>query len=93
MSEIQTSSFNVQVGKLCFYGQPWFKENDIASILGYARLGKAIIDHIPDKFKQSYTSLISSVGCPKKGPLDYNDKTTMSNYEVGLYRLMFQVKE
>ena len=76
-----------------FNGEPWFTGDVVASILGYARLGKAIIDHIPEKFKQSYTSLISSVGCPKKGPLDYNDKTTMSNNEVGLYRLMFQVKE
>ena len=76
-----------------FNGEPWFTGNVVASILGYARLGKAIIDHIPDKFKQSFASLINSVGCPKKGPLHCNDKTTMSNHDVGLYRLMFQVKE
>ena len=49
-----------------FNGETWFTGDVVASILGYARRGKAIIDHIPDKFKQSYTSLISSVGCPKK---------------------------
>ena len=76
-----------------FNGEPWFTGKVVSSILGYARLGKAIIDHIPEKFKQSYASLISSVGCPKKGPLDYNDKNPISNNEVGVYRLMFQVKE
>ena len=49
-----------------FNGEPWFTGDVVASILGYARLGNAIIDHIPEKFKQAYTSLISSVGCPKK---------------------------
>ena len=75
-----------------FNGEPWFTGNVVASILGYARLGKAIIDHAPDWFKRSYENLISSVGYPKTGHLDYNDKTTMYINEAGLYKLIFRLK-
>ena len=32
-------------------GQPWCKGHDVASIFGYARPGKAIIDHVPGFLK------------------------------------------
>ena len=93
MNNIQTFKFNTK-DITCYVvnGGPYFRGNDVSSILGYARLGKAIIDHVPDRFKQSYESLISSVGYPKTGHLDYNDKTTMYINEAGLYKLIFRSK-
>ena len=42
--------------------------------------------------KQSYQSLISSVGPPKTGGLDHNDKTTLYINEAGIYKLIFRSK-
>ena len=35
-----------------FNGMPWFRGTDAAKILKYARQKKAILDHVPDKFKK-----------------------------------------
>ena len=70
-----------------------FKGMILLRFLGHARPGKAIIDHIPEQFKQSYEGLISGVGIPKTRPLAYNDKNTIYINEAGLYRLIFTFKE
>ena len=63
MNDIQTFQFNTKdITCHVVNGDPWFKGNDIASILGYARPNNAVREHIPEKFKPSYQSLISSVG-------------------------------
>ena len=93
MTNIQTFQFNTKdITCHVVNGDPWFKGNDIASILGYARPNNAVREHIPEKFKQSYQSLISSVGPPKTGGLDHNDKTTLYINEAGLYKLIFRSK-
>ena len=45
---IQTLNFNDKAVQ-CYIinGKPWLKRKDVASILGYARPSKAIIDHVP----------------------------------------------
>ena len=68
MTNIQTFQFNTKdITCHAVNGDPWFKGNDIASILGYAVPNNAAREHIPEKFKQSYQSLISSVGPLKQG--------------------------
>ena len=63
MTNIQTFQFNTKaITCHVVNGDPWFKGNDIAAVLGYARPNNAVREHIPDKFKQTYQSLISSVG-------------------------------
>ena len=93
MNNIQTFKFNTK-DITCYVvnGDPYFRGNDVSSILGYACPGKAIIDHVPDRFKQSYQSLISSVGNPKTSHRDYNGKTTRLFNEAGLYKLIFRSK-
>ncbi len=51
MTQIQTfqnSSFSVQC--MCVHGNPWFRGNDVAKVLGYSRPRDAIKDHVPDKY-------------------------------------------
>ena len=51
INDIQTFNFNDKT--TTYYvvnGDPWLNGNDVSSILCYARLGKAIIEHIPDLF-------------------------------------------
>ena len=78
---------------MSFNGEPWFRGNDVARILGFARSAKAIFDHVPQKFiSKSYESLLGSNGVPKTGTptMDYNTRDGMFINEVGLYRLVFR---
>ena len=51
MNNKQTLKFNTNDIK-CYVdnGEPWFKGNDVASILGYARPNNDIRQHVPDTF-------------------------------------------
>ena len=52
MTNIKTFQFNAQaITCHVVNGDPWFKGNDIASILGYARPNNAVREHIPEQVK------------------------------------------
>ena len=50
-------------------GEPWFKGRDVATILGYSNLKKAIQMHVDDDDKATYSSLVSSVMGTQNGSL------------------------
>ena len=51
------------------YGEPWFRGNDMAIILGYARPRDAIRDHIPDHFKNTLGHLKAKSSVSGETPL------------------------
>ncbi|MFM7981339.1 MAG: Bro-N domain-containing protein, partial [Candidatus Fonsibacter sp.] len=69
-------------------------EIDVGSILEYARPRKAVMDHVPVKFKKPYKSLLDSIGRPEIGrqTQDYNELNAMFINEAGLYRLIMRSK-
>ena len=57
------------------------QRNDIASILGYTRPRKAIMDHVPDKYKKTLQDLIADArGSPTAVLLDDNPILPVSNH-------------
>ena len=71
---------NKKVNYIIIQGHPWFKGNDIASILGYTRPRKAIMDHVPDKYNNTLQDLIADArGSPTAVLLDDNHILHVSN--------------
>ena len=96
MLNIQRFQFNTK-DITCYVvnGDPYFKGNDVASILGYACPGKALIDHVPDRFNQSYESLIglsSNEGMGKPPLVNNNEVIAIYISEAGMYKLIFRTK-
>ena len=93
---------NKKVHYIIIQGHPWFKGNDIASILGYTRPRKAIMDHVPDKYKNTLQDLIADARgsptavLPDDNPIvhvsNHNDKFSVFINEPGIYRLIFSSK-
>lgn len=52
-------TFNNQDISIIFDGdkKPWFSGNGIGKILGYAKPGKAVNDHVDEKYKTTYSDL------------------------------------
>ena len=70
--------------------EPWFRGNDVAEVLDYARPRKAIQDHIPDKYKSTLRELINKGGSPNTVLPDHNDLISTFINEAGLYKLIFR---
>ena len=69
MTQIETfsnSSFSVQC--MCVDGNPWFRGNDVAKVLGYSRPRDAIKDHVPDTNKKTLENLMIASGGAKTPP-------------------------
>ena len=93
MTTIQTfenSSFKVQY--VCVDGNPWFRGNDVAKVLGYSRARDAIKDHVPDKYKNTLENLMIASGSAKTPLPDHNDKIAVFISEAGMYKLVFKSK-
>ena len=93
MTQIETfsnSSFSVQC--MCVDGNPWFRGNDVAKVLGYSRARDAIKDHVPDKNKSTLENLMLASGSAKTPLPDHNDKISVSVSEAGMYKLVFKSK-
>ena len=73
-------------------GDPWFKGNEIATILGYTCPRYAIRDHIPEKFKKTMESLMLSSGRGVSPLPNHNDRIAMYINEPGLYKFIFRSK-
>ena len=70
-------------------GEPWFYGNDVAEILGYSNLGKAIRDHVDEEDRKSlkYKASPKMVGSLWTNPNDFSSKIVIS--ESGVYSLVF----
>ena len=86
----QNSSFAVQC--VCVDGDPWFRGNEVAKILGYSRPRDAIKDHVPDKYKSTLENLMLASGSAKTPLPDHNDKISVFVSEAGMYKLVFKSK-
>ena len=93
MTQLQAFQFtNFKVQCVCVDGNPWFRGNDVATILGYATPRYAIRDHVPEKCKSTLENLMLASGRGKSPLPDRNDRISAFISEAGLYRLAFKSK-
>jgi prophage antirepressor-like protein len=100
MSEqaIQTFSSNldgatVAIAAMTVDGESWFRANDVAAALGYARPKKAIMDHVFDVFKKPKGELLG--GGPNLGSaqeMDHNTNLECWIREPGVFQLALKSK-
>ena len=91
MTQIETFQ-NFKVQYVCVKGNPWFRGNDVAEILGYSRPRNAVKDHVPDKYKNTLENLMIASGSAKTPLPDHNDKIAVFISEAGMYKLVFKSK-
>ena len=73
MAHIQTlQNLTFKVQYVCVDGNPWFRGNDVAEILGHTRPRNALQDHVPDKYKNTSETLMLLSGSPVSGLPDHN---------------------
>ncbi|MFM7983009.1 MAG: Bro-N domain-containing protein, partial [Candidatus Fonsibacter sp.] len=75
-------------------GNPWFKAKEVATILGYTNTTQAIITHIDNDDKQTYTAILATLQVTSLSDrqLEGNGKHTIFINESGLYCLIFGSK-
>ena len=62
MSEIVKFNFNSKtITCIVVNGNPWFKAKEVATILGYTNTTQAIIQHIDNDDKQTYTAILETL--------------------------------
>ena len=83
---------NAEISCLTVNGEPWFKGNAVAILLGYKYPKKALFDHIPLKFKNKLTYLISHSKVTNTVTLDVNELNAPWICEAGLYKLILKSK-
>ena len=91
MTQIETFQ-NFKVQYVCVKGNPWFRGNDVAEILGYIRPRKAVQDHVPDKHRNTLENLMLASGSTVSGLPDHNDKIAVFISEAGMYKLVLKSK-
>ena len=91
MTQIQTFQ-NFKVQYVCVDGNPWFRGNDVAEILGYSRPRNAVKDHVPDECKNTLENLMLASGSIKTMLPDHNDKISVFISEAGIYKLVLKSK-
>ena len=70
-------------------GEPWFYGNDVAKILGYSELDKAIREHVDEEDRKSlkYKASVKMAGSLWINPNDFSSKIVIT--ESGVYSLVF----
>ena len=91
MTQIETFQ-NFKVQYVCVKGNPWFRGNDVATILGYSRPRNAIKDHVPDKYKNTLENLMPASGSTETMLPDRNDQISVFISEAGMYKLVLKSK-
>ena len=91
MTQLETFQ-NFKVQYVCVKGNPWFRGNDVAEILGYIRPRKAVQDHVPDKYRNTLENLMLASGSTVSGLPDHNDKISIFVSEAGMYKLVLKSK-
>ena len=89
MTQIETFQ-NFKVQYVCVKGNPWFRGNDVAEILGYSRPRNAVKDHVPDKYKNTLENLMLASGSIKTMLPDHNNKIAVFISEAGMYKLVLK---
>lgn len=85
MNELQifkSSEFG-QVRTVMVDGEPWFVGKDVATALGYSNPSNAVVTHVDDEDKTTYSFQVSGS--------NYKSKATLIN-ESGLYSLVLSSK-
>jgi len=92
IKKFQCEALNCSIDCLMVNGEPWFNGQIVAESLGYDRPTKAIHDHVPEKFKTPFKTLISASGLylPNSGTYKRGEAKTLFISEAGLYRLIFK---
>ena len=96
MSEIVKFNFNSKtITCIVVNGNPWFKAKEVATILGYTNTTQAIIQHIDNDDKQTYTAILETLQVTSLSDkqLEGNEKNTIFINESGLYCLIFGSKK
>ena len=96
MSEIVKFNFNSKtITCIVVNGNPWFKAKEVATILGYTNTTQAIIQHIDNDDKQTYTAILETLQVTSlfDRQLEGNEKKTIFINESGLYCLIFGSKK
>ena len=70
---------------------PWFKGNEVATCLGYARPRKAVYDNVDKEDKKTYEALME--GRPSEGPPSNQQPHEIYVNESGLYSLVLRSKK
>ncbi len=73
-------------------GEPWFKGVEVAQILGHRNVSNAIYKHVPLKFKNKLSFLLSKLGLPARDTQSTSDLDSHWISEAGLYKLVFKSK-
>ncbi|MFM7977859.1 MAG: BRO family protein, partial [Candidatus Fonsibacter sp.] len=77
-SEIVEFNFNSKtITCIVVNGNPWFKAKEVATILGYTNTTQAIIKHIVNDDKQTYTAILETLQVTSLSDrqLEGNEKT------------------
>ena len=93
MDKLQLFNFeNQQVRTLSINDEPWFVGKDVADILGYTDLSRAVNQHVDkeDRKALSYKASGDLVPSLWNNPNDYSNKIIIS--ESGVYALIFGSK-
>lgn len=70
---------------------PWFCGNQIAKIMGYSKLNKAISDHVKEKYTKPYLELQKNYSINLSLSKNIQNTTKFIN-ETGLYQLIMKSK-
>ena len=95
MTQIQTFQHplsNLKIQGICINGDPWFRGNDVAKVLGYSRARDAVKDHVPDTNKKTLENLMLASGRMKTMLPDHNDRISVFISEAGMYKLVLRSK-
>ena len=71
-------------------GSPWFKAEDVVTILGYSDKKQAVQINVDTEDKQQLKSLVCMVRGGKNTPMDASDQNIMFINESGLYSLILR---
>ena len=83
---------NLKIQGICINGDPWFRGNDVAEILGYTRPRKAVQDHVPNEYRNTLERLMLASGSTVSGLPDHNDRISVFISEAGMYKLVLRSK-
>jgi prophage antirepressor-like protein len=92
--EFKNASLNATINTIMVNGVIWFRGNDVATALEYARPRNAIHNHVDEEDKQTLDEITSKRGSTETVlPLDHNEKINIYINESGLYSLILKSKK
>ena len=81
-----------EISCIMFKGEPWFKGIEVARILGHQNERSAVYKHVPLKFKNKLSFMLSMLSVSPGDTLSTSDLDACWISEAGLYKLVFKSK-